>query len=51
MAQILLQRFAAQQLHDEVGLPFLFADVVDAADVGVVQCGGGASLAQEAFVG
>ena len=51
VAEILLQRFSAQQLHNEVRLPFLFADVVDGADVGVVQGGGGPGLAQEALMG
>ena len=51
VAEIELQRFPTQQLHDEVGLPFLFADIVDGANVGVIQGGGGPGLAQEAFVG
>src|ERR1700734_1686493 len=51
VAEILLQRFPAQQLHDEIRLPFLFADVVDSANVGVVQRGCGPGLTQEALMG
>ena len=51
MAEILLQRFPVQQLHHQVGLPFLLADVVDGADVGVVQGGDCPGLAQKAPMG
>ena len=51
VGEILLQRLAAQQLHDQVGLSVLFAHIVDGADVGVVQGGGRPGLAQEALMG
>ena len=41
------QRLALDQLHDEEGLALVLVDVVDRADVGMVQGGGGAGLAAE----
>ena len=41
------QRLPLDQLHDEEGLALVLVDVVDRADVGVVQGGGGAGLAPE----
>ena len=51
VAEILLQRFPAQQLHHEIGLPFPLAHVVDGADVGMVQGGDCPGLAEEALTG
>ena len=51
VGEIQLQRLASQQLHHQVGLSILFADIVDGADVRVVQGGGRPGLAQEAFMG
>ena len=51
MAEILLQRFPVQQLHHQIGLPFLLADVVDGTDIGVVQGGDGPGLAEKALMG
>ncbi len=50
-AEIGLQSLASQQLHHQVGLSILFADVVDGADVGVVERGGRSRLSQEALMG
>src|SRR5258708_34703864 len=36
-----LERAAFHELHDQEGTAILFSDVVDGADVRVVQCGGG----------
>src|SRR5712692_9495030 len=44
-----LQRLPFQKLHDDEGPAFIFADVVDGADVGVVEGGGGARFALEAL--
>ena len=44
-----LQRLAFQALHDDEGLALVLADVVDGADVRMVQGGGGAGLALEAL--
>ena len=41
------QRLPLDQLHDEEGLALVLVDVVDRADVGMVQGGGGAGLAPE----
>ena len=51
VGEIQLQRLASQQLHHQVGLSVLFADVVNGADVGVVQGGGCPGLAQKALMG
>ena len=47
----LLQRGALQVLHDDEGAAVLLADVVNRADVGVIQGGGGAGLAPETVQG
>jgi len=41
------QRLALEQLHDDIGLALVFADVVERADVRMVQCGRRARLAAE----
>ena len=38
-----------EELHRDEGLPVILIDVVDGADVGMVQRGGGPSFAPEAF--
>ncbi len=47
----LLQRAALEQFHHHERVPVLLADVVDRADVRVVQRGRRARLALEAFLG
>ena len=44
----LAERLAAQQLHRDVVMTLVLADVVDRADVGVIERGRGARLAPEA---
>ena len=51
VGEIELERLASQQLHYQVRLSVLFADVVDGADVGMVQGGRRPGLAQEALMG
>ena len=46
-----LQRQAVQKLHGDEGLAVLLADVVNGADVGMVQGGGGLGFALEAGEG
>ena len=46
-----LEGLALQQLHGDERAAFEFADVVNGADVGVIEGGGGASFAAEAFDG
>src|SRR5215831_746938 len=43
-----LQRHAIEILHGNEGLPVLLSDLVDGADMGVVQCGGSLSFSLEA---
>ncbi len=43
------QSKAVEELHDEVRVTFLFGDLVNGADVGMVQGRGGAGLAAKAF--
>ncbi len=50
-ADVLLERPALQQLHDDEPPPLPLADVVDRADVRVVERRGGARLAQVAVDG
>ena len=45
----LLQRRAVQKLHGDEGLPVLLANVVDGANVGMIQGGGGLGFAPEAL--
>ena len=47
----MLQRLPFQKFHDDEGLAFVFADVVDRADVGVVEGRSGARLALEPLQG
>jgi hypothetical protein len=35
------QRHPVQKLHGNEGMPILLADVVESADVGMIQCGSG----------
>ncbi len=44
-----LERHAIQELHGNEGLIFVLADLVNGADVGMVQGRGGARLAAETF--
>ena len=44
-----LERGAIEKFHGDEGFAGVFADVVDGADVGMVQRGGGAGFAFEAF--
>ena len=48
-ADLLPQIFALQQLHDEERLALVFFDLVDGANVGMIQQRGGAGLALEAL--
>jgi len=43
------ESFAVDEFHGDEGAAVLFADVVDGADTGVVEGGGGAGFAAEAF--
>ena len=45
----LRQRLAGEQLHHQIELASIFGELVDVADVGVVDAGGGARLAEEAL--
>ena len=44
-----LERLPLHQLHHDEGPILMFADVVNRADVGMVQCRGGPGFALEAF--
>ena len=46
VADEVLQGLAFQILHDDEGHPIVFADVIDCADVGMVQGGCGLGLAE-----
>ena len=43
----MLQRQPVQKFHGDEGLPVLLVNVVNRADVGVIQCGGGLCFAFE----
>ena len=43
-----LQRRAVQKLHDDERLPILLPDLMDGADIGVIQCGSSLSFSLEA---
>ena len=47
----MLQRPPLQQLHDNELLTFVLVNVVDGADIGVVQGGGGSGFTPEALQG
>ena len=47
----LLQRLALQTLHDDERLAVVLPDVVNRADVGMIEGGGGARLAVETLPG
>ena len=47
--QPLLERLPGQEFHGDEVLAFFFADVVDRADIGMVQRRGGAGFAAKAF--
>jgi hypothetical protein len=51
MREDLPERLAFEQLHDDIALPLVVADVVKGADVRVVQRGCGAGLPLEAVSG
>ena len=51
LGEVLLEGFAVEQFHHQVGLALLFADVVDDADIGVGQGGRSPGLAQKSLVG
>ncbi len=42
-----LQRLALQKLHDDEGLAFVLTNLMNGADIGMVERGGGAGLALE----
>ena len=50
-ADAVLQRLSLQQLHGDEGPAFLHVDIVDGADVGVIEGGRGLGLALEALQG
>ena len=43
----MLQGLAFEIFHGQIGAAIFFADIVDGADIGVIQGGGGAGLAAE----
>ena len=47
----MLQSFSVETFHGEIGVAAVFADVVDGADVGMVQGGGGFGFAAKTFEG
>ncbi len=50
-ADAVLQRLAFEQFHGDEGAAFVFADVVNGADVGMIEQGSGARFAAEALDG
>ncbi len=44
----MLQRLALHEFHDDEGPAVLFADIVDRADIGMIQCGRGLRLTAKA---
>jgi len=47
----MLERDAFEKLHGDEGDAIVFVDVVDRADIGMIERGGGLSFAAEAFEG
>ena len=46
-----LERLAAEAFHHDEGMAFMLADLVNGADVGMIQRGGGAGLAAKTLEG
>jgi hypothetical protein len=46
---VMLQRFAVEKFHDDVGVGVFFAEIVDGADVWMIESGGGLGFALEAL--
>ena len=51
LGDVLLQCGALEEFHGDEGLAVCFANVVDGADVGMIECGGGLGFALEAGEG
>src|ERR1700688_3796053 len=45
----MLERYPIEKLHRDERTTIMLADLVDSADVGMVQCGSGPSFAAKAF--
>src|SRR2546425_2966616 len=45
----MLERLSLQELHDDEGLAWLLLDLMNHADVGMVECGGGSGFALESL--
>ena len=50
-ANAVLERLSFEKLHHNKGLPLVFIDVVNCADVGMVECGSGLRFTLESFQG
>ena len=45
----LFESLAFEEFHDEIGVAVLLSDIEDGADVGMIECRGGAGLLEEAL--